>query len=198
MLFNLEWVTAEPDAVAQWDYGSTNGLAHHSVYRQDQELFSQQSAASAYSRSDQELAEWGTWYYATNDGDGTTYQSGSDSDVRGAFSSGGKLGNTKDGRFRAVNDNLPVFGFAVDLGQVNSNSANTLFSIGLSQPQSIQYTNGQNTTVSLPPLWKSYFSNDLDAVSLLFTCFYKSLLIFFPAVFLPWRLFHSHRHVQQS
>lgn len=94
-----------------------------------------------------------------------TYQSGSGQNVRGAFVSNGKLANTKDTRFRAINSDWPVFGYANDLGKVGSSrAASVMFSIGLYQQEAVQYL-GKNGNETLPSLWTSYFENDVAAVT---------------------------------
>lgn len=85
-------------------------------------------------------------------------------DVRGAFSSSGKLGNTQDTNFRPINQDWPVFGFATDLGDVTG-SVNTVYTLGLTQEEAIQF-DGATGVVPLTSLWTSYFSNENDAVSL--------------------------------
>lgn len=108
-------------------------------------------------------AEWGNWYWATDDGPDVTHQSGSDVDVRGTFTANGTLQNSQDTNYRVISDNWPVFAYAIDLGSVTSSPATTLFSIGLAQTEAIQYASPSGV-VALPSLWTSYFSDDLDAV----------------------------------
>ncbi|KAI9927911.1 hypothetical protein AWENTII_012429 [Aspergillus wentii] len=151
---SAEWVSGDRNAVAQWDYGVTDGgIAYHKVYRQTQLLFSE----------NRDQAEWGSWYWATNNADNLTYQSGSDSTVRGAFSKNGTLGDSEDKNYRAISSEWPVFGFAINLGSVGSSSASALFTIGLAQNDAIQYS-GPSGTNAVPSLWKSYYNNDLDAL----------------------------------
>lgn len=123
------------------------------MYRQTQLLFSEVS----------DQAEWGYWYWSTDNGDGLTYQSGQDVVVRALFESNGTLANSKDTKYRAIQDNWPVFGFAHDLGSVGSSTVSRLFSLGLTQEDAVQYA-GPSGTVAVPSLWTSYFSNELDAV----------------------------------
>lgn len=151
---SAEWVSGDRNAIAQWDYGTTDGVAYHKVYRQTQLAFSQNN----------EQAEWGSWYWATDASNGMTHQSGTDVDVRGQFSSKGSLSNDKDTNYRAISDNWPVFGFSSDLGSVSSAPVNTLFSIGLAQEEAIQYE-GSSSYSSIPSLWKSYFDTELEALS---------------------------------
>lgn len=142
--------------MAQWDYGVTDdGIAYHKVYRQNQLLFSEAK----------EQAEWGNWYWATESNDKLTHQSGPDVDVRGAFSTKGVLSNSVDSQYRTISKNWPVFGFAMDLGSVGSSPVDTLFTIGLAQAKAIQYS-GPKGIEAVPPLWTSYFDDDLAAVSI--------------------------------
>jgi hypothetical protein len=123
------------------------------VYRQEQLLFSEVA----------DQAEWGYWYWATDNADGMTYQSGQDSVVRGQFANNGDLANTQDSNYRSISDNWPVFGFAYDLGSVGTSAVTRRFSLGLTQDVAIQYA-GPNGTIQVPSLWKSYFSSDVAAV----------------------------------
>ncbi|KAJ5124174.1 uncharacterized protein N7515_007999 [Penicillium bovifimosum] len=151
---SAEWVSGDRNAIAQWEYGTTDGVAYHKVHRQTQLAYSQNN----------EQAEWGNWYWATDVSDHMTSQSGSGVDVRGKFMSDGKLTNGRDTKFRAIADNWPVFAFSSDLGSVNSSPVSTLFSLGLTQDQAIQYE-GASAYAPVPSLWKSYFKTELAALS---------------------------------
>jgi len=80
-----------------------------------------------------------------------TRQSGIDAILRTVFVIDGKLHNSEDTHFRAINDAFPVFGFALDLGSVNDPTPPTLFMIGLCQNEAIQFLGGNGVTV-LPSL----------------------------------------------
>ncbi|KAJ5220115.1 hypothetical protein N7468_009319 [Penicillium chermesinum] len=151
---SAEWVSGDRNAVAQWDYGTADGVSYHRVYRQTQLAFSEVNQQS----------EWGYWYWATDAVNSMTYQSGADTTVRGQFSQHGKLSNSGDTNYRAISNSWPVFGFASDLGSVGSSSASTLFSIGLTQDEAVQFE-GTSTYAPVPSLWKSYFSTDEDALT---------------------------------
>jgi hypothetical protein len=152
-----EWASGDRNAVAEWDYGVTDGgIAYHKVHRQTQLLFSEVSSK----------AEWGDWYWATESHEKMTHQSGSDVNVRGKFSSDGKLDNSKDTNYRPISQDWPVFAFAVDLEIVDSTPASTLFTIGLYQTDAIQY-NAPSGERSVPSLWTDYFSDERAAVRVL-------------------------------
>lgn len=150
-----EWASGDLSAVIEWDYGTSDGVAYHEFHRQSQTPITET----------REIPNWGTFYWSTSDSDGLSYQSGSDTDVRGAFKSKGALPNTKDTNFRAVNNNWPVFGFAKDLGTVSGNAVNTLFTIGLTQDDAIKLLGEGTDLTTYPSLWKSYFDSDLAAVT---------------------------------
>ena len=133
---------------------ATGGIAYHQFYRQTQLLWSETD----------DQTDYGNWYWATDNVAGLTFQSGAAPDVRSAFTTSGALANTNDTNFRAINDDFPTFAFAVDLGSVDATTVSTLFSLGLTQEQAIQF-DGANGDVSVPSLWTAYFSTELDAVS---------------------------------
>ncbi|KAF1357478.1 DUF1793-domain-containing protein [Lizonia empirigonia] len=151
---SAEWVSGDVAVTARWDFGLTDDVVYHRLSRHDPQVFSEVN----------DRAEWGNFYYATDAKKGVTYQSGADNDVRGAFVSDGKLASSNDSNFRAINDNWPVFGYGIDLGSVGATSVSTLFSLGLCQDEAIQFLGMDGLTV-LPSLWKSYFANDLAALT---------------------------------
>ena len=130
------------------------GIAYHKFYRQTQLLWSETG----------DQTDYGDWYWATDNVAGLTFQSGADTEVRPAFITSGALANTKDTNFRAINDQFPTFAFAVDLGSVEATTVGTLFSLGLTQEQAIQF-DGASGDVSVPSLWTSNYATELDAVS---------------------------------
>lgn len=93
--------------------------------------------------------------------------------MRGAFELNGKLANTQDSDFRAINNDFPVFGYAIDLGTIGSStlgigavdSVSTIFTIGLTQDLAAQFVGQSKSEVQVPSLWTSYFDTELAAVS---------------------------------
>lgn len=159
-----EWASGDRNAVVEWDFDVTDEhVAYHRFQRQTQLLFSE----------NRQQAEWGTWYWAVEDGEDLTHQSGSSDEVRQAFANKGKLSNTKDSDFRAISQNWPVFGFAVDFGTVQSETVDRLFTIGLDQQEAIQYSGG-NDDRAVPSLWTNYFDNGADALDFFYQDFDES------------------------
>lgn len=172
---SIEWASGDRLAVAEWEYGviptagtatsakfhhrrqtsnpKSSGIAYHKFYRQTQLLFSEVADQS----------EYGSWYWATDNVTGLSHQSGSDIEVRRAFTSTVKLSNTEDNNFRPIKQSYPTFGFAVGLGAVASTPIHTLFTLGHAQEQAVQF-NGAQGVVAVPTLWKGYYNTELDAV----------------------------------
>ncbi|WPG98109.1 Hypothetical protein R9X50_00089500 [Acrodontium crateriforme] len=144
---------ATKTATAPINKASKDGVAFHKVWRQEQLEFSEVN----------QQANWGNWYYATDNAKNLTHQSGADADVRGQFLTNGFLLNTQDVDYRAINDRYPVFGFALDLGVVTKSPVDTLFQLSLHQEHCIQFE-GANGVEQLPCLWNSYFNSETAAV----------------------------------
>ncbi|OTA84699.1 hypothetical protein M434DRAFT_83133 [Hypoxylon sp. CO27-5] len=152
---SAEWASGDLSAIVQWDYNSADGVAYHQFERQNQQPISETN----------QLPNWGTWFWSTKDVDNLSWQSGADTDVRGAFINNGVLPNTKDTNFRAVQDSWPVFGFANDLGSVGSASVSTLYSIGITQDGAINLLGEGSDLTTYPSLWTSYFGSDVEAMT---------------------------------
>lgn len=148
-------MSGDRTTTATWDYGTTdNGVAYHKVSRQTQLAFSEVS----------DQGEWGDWYWATDNSENLTYQSGIADNVRAAFAANGTLGDSQDSDYRAISTDWPIFAFAHDLGSVES-AVSVLYSIGLAQTDAIQYEGSSSGSTILPSLWTSYFSTGPEAVS---------------------------------
>ena len=129
-------------------------MAYHHFALQDQAAWSEVN----------DQAQWGDWYYASSDAAGLTHASGSDSDVRNQFITNGTLSNTEDTNYRAINDDYPVFGFAMDYGNVGTTSKNTIFSMFLAQQDPIQFNDGSGLK-PVPSYWLTQYSNNQDALA---------------------------------
>ncbi|RMZ71230.1 putative glutaminase [Pyrenophora seminiperda CCB06] len=160
---SAEWTSGNINDVAQWSYGVTGDLVYHKVWKQNQQPFNEVS----------DRAEWGNWYYTTKVVDGFSYRSGADVDVRSEFDKTGSLANTQDTQFRPINQNWPVFGYALNMSSVGSTPKSQLFTIGLCQDDAIQFLGAKGLT-TLPSLWKSYFGNDVAALSFFYNDYQKS------------------------
>jgi hypothetical protein len=104
-----------------------------------------------------QLAAWGTILWSTPQRSGLTYQSGQDVVVRGQFLANGTLSDTNDTNYRAINDNWPVFAFAVDLGQVKQRAGSVELSIGHVRTPAVSYLG-----TGLASLWTTYWASWQD------------------------------------
>jgi hypothetical protein len=154
-----EWASGEHDAVVQWEYHESGNIAYHQVYRQTQVVFDENNKPNGNG-----MANWGNVYWATDRVSGLSIASGADTIVRNSFINSGRLDGTQDHNYRAIQQDWPVMGFAVDVGSVGVQPVSTLFTIGLLQQQAVQFVGAQGLT-SLPALWTSYFPNEENAVS---------------------------------
>jgi Domain of unknown function (DUF5127)/Domain of unknown function (DUF4965)/Domain of unknown function (DUF1793)/Domain of unknown function (DUF4964) len=146
-----EWCSGDDSQGITWApyqvTGTGGGVQAWAVSLQNQQPLTEQD----------QLAAWGTVVWATPRRSGLTFQSGRDLDVRGGFCANGKLANSNDTSYRAINDNWPVFGLAVDLGQVGGQAVTVPFAVGQVRTPAVSYQ-GQN----LQPLWTTYFSGVQD------------------------------------
>jgi hypothetical protein len=152
-------VSGDTNSAAQWETTNSGDLAYHKLWRQTQIEFDESDKPHGNG-----MAEWGNVYYITNNDEYLTVQTGPDVNVRDAFVADGKLGDTLDSNYRAINDKWPVFAFAHDLGHVGHKVQSRLFSIGLLQQNAVQFL-GADGLVSLPSLWTSHFPTEHEAVS---------------------------------
>ncbi|KAG6035475.1 hypothetical protein E4U41_006078 [Claviceps citrina] len=153
-----EWASGDTNAVIRWDTSSAAGIRSHRFYKEQQSEF----------QEDGENAAWGTWYWSTADQQGVSYKIGADVDVRGQFLQSGRLDNKVDSQFRAVRDRWPVFAFSRNLGTVRASPVSTLFTIGVAQKNSIQFTGQAAQPQAVPSLWTSYFPTERDLVRFFF------------------------------
>ncbi|KAG8881508.1 hypothetical protein FRB98_004291 [Tulasnella sp. 332] len=99
---------------------------------------------------------------ATQETETMTYQTGQDIVVRGQFISNGKLSNTQDSAFRAVNNDWPVFAFAHDLGTVTTTAtAPVVYTVGRVRDPAIEYLIANDATQARSSyFWSTYATVD--------------------------------------
>ncbi|KAI2618159.1 glutaminase A [Hypoxylon sp. NC1633] len=152
---SAEWASGSLDSIVTWDYQSADGVAYHTFQLQDQAPISETN----------NQANWGTWFWSTQDGENLSWQSGEDTVVRGAFITGGSLPNSKDSNYRAVQDKWPVFGFAHNLGSVGSGSVSILYTIGITQDGAVSLLGTGSDLTVYPALWNDYFGSNVEAMT---------------------------------
>ncbi|KAF7301796.1 DUF1793-domain-containing protein [Mycena indigotica] len=150
---SAEWVSGDNSLAVKWNSTTTGSILTHQVQLQTQNVFSEVNDHTQY----------GSAFYSTPNTVSATYQTGADVTVRAQFINNGKLGNTLDTNFRAINNNWPVFGLAHDLGSVTTASAPVLFSVGHIRDPAIQYIVTGGALQSRSSYFLSQFSTS-DAV----------------------------------
>jgi len=88
---------------------------------------------------------------------------------RNNFTEVGKLGNISDTNFRAINDNLPVMAFALDLGNITQSENPLVFAMGLFMDPAIYYLPCRASTTEVMhmahrSLWQCRWGNIWEAV----------------------------------
>jgi hypothetical protein len=100
-------------------------------------------------------AQWGTMILATPQLPGLTYQSGPSETVRAQFVEQGRLLDSDDSAYTSIGgDGYPSFGFALDLGEVDSQPQTRQFSLGHVRTPLVSFLGK-----ALQPLWTEYFSD---------------------------------------
>lgn len=155
---SAEWASGDRSQVAEWSQGVVRGasgdISYHKFWRQLQQEFSENS----------DQAAWGYWYYATETGNGVTYQSGGHTTVRQQYVENGSLQDSNDTNFRAIDNDFPVFGFSKDLGSVGTKSVETWFTINLLQRNSVQFNSGGGLQ-PVPAFWTNTHADELSAIA---------------------------------
>ncbi|KAK7470513.1 hypothetical protein VKT23_001939 [Stygiomarasmius scandens] len=154
-----EWVSGNTTSFIKWTTSIQDALSHE-VQLQNQTDFA----------PGDRILQGSVFYSTLNQASGLTYQTGADVNLRALFINSGRLNNTQDSEFRAIQDNWPVFAYAHDLGTVNSTSSDpVVYAVGSVRDPAIEYIveNGQLQNRSL------YFWNQFSEVQYGITSFLK-------------------------
>ena len=156
-----DWASVDTSAVVEWaSKSSKDGKTFsHTLSRQNQLLFTEEKSYNGG------VAYWGEWLYTTNiDNKTMSWQTGSNTQVRTQFVQKGSLANTGDTKFRAVEDNTPVFAFSHNLGSVTKAGASATWTIGLYQDDVLQFLS-KTGLKNMKPYWSNFWTDPLDAAS---------------------------------
>lgn len=150
-----EWISGNDNLEVTWSSSITNDHVILLTQLQSQEPFTDVS----------DHAHDSTAYYCMSAVSGMTWQIGQDIINRGIFTNNSQLKNTSDTQFRAVSDNWPVFGIAVDVGSVGSAPSTPLvWAIGVVRNSSVQYSGSSAIPTQRSAYYWSNFSNAIDVV----------------------------------
>ncbi|KAJ7276535.1 DUF1793-domain-containing protein [Mycena haematopus] len=126
---SAEWVSGDNSLTVDWNSTTSGSILTHQVQLQTPTVFGEVNDHTQY----------GSAFYSTPNTVGATFQTGQDIVVRAQFVNNGKLANTLDTNFRAIEDDWPVFGFAHDLGTVTRASVPVVFSVGHIRDPALEY-----------------------------------------------------------
>ncbi|KAJ3759151.1 hypothetical protein EV360DRAFT_82372 [Lentinula raphanica] len=139
---SINWTTTAADEVITHQ----SQLQHQTVYTEDESRILQGSVyystrhVSYPSRFSISLYLRLTAVAGYPQADGATFQTGHSTTIRSHFIQHGKLANTRDTNYRAINNDWPAFGFARALGKVTKESPKyAVFSVGHVRDPVVKY-----------------------------------------------------------
>jgi hypothetical protein len=138
-----EWASSNESELIDWQTTSDATGRYWTVDLQSPEPLTENN----------QMANWGSVVWASQQSPSLTYQSGYSVNVRSQFAATGNLLNSSDPNPRAINDQQPAFAFAVNFGTSQGTAS---FAIGHVRTPLISY--GQSATPLLP-LWTRYYSD---------------------------------------
>ncbi|KAF9268096.1 DUF1793-domain-containing protein [Marasmius fiardii PR-910] len=151
---SAEWVSGDSALAANWTT-TTDGILAHRIQLQNPQNYQEVN----------EQIQHGSFYYSTLSGSGVSYQTGADRILRTQFVANGTLYNNQDSKFRAVQDNFPVFAFAHDIGPVSSESPPpVVIALGHVRDPVIQYITANGVLQDRAPYFLKQFTKPLDAI----------------------------------
>ncbi|KAF8974432.1 DUF1793-domain-containing protein [Flammula alnicola] len=145
---SAEWVSGDNSLTVNWTTIAGN-IVTHQVQLARQIPFTEVNDHTQY----------GSAFYSTMNTINTTFQSGADVVVRAQFINNGRLANTLDTNFRAIQDSWPVFGLSHDLGSVISATDPVVFSVGHIREPALQYIIANGATQPRSLYFWSQFSS---------------------------------------
>ena len=139
-----EWASSQESGKITWQASTTRKNRYWSVQLKTQAPLKEYA----------QMAQWGRAIWGCPRAANLTYQSGSEADVRKKFATAGRLADTSDRDFRAIDDRLPVFAFARDFGTVRAGQRTTRFLIGHVRTPLVSYGTSAKRIL---PLWTKYW-----------------------------------------
>ncbi|KAJ7044481.1 DUF1793-domain-containing protein [Mycena alexandri] len=152
---SAEWVSGDNTLTVNWTSTTTGSILTHQVQLENPSVFAEINDHTQY----------GSAFYSTPNTVSATFQTGADVTVRAQFINNGKLANTLDTAFRAIDDNWPVFGFAHDLGTITTATTPVVFSVGHIRDPALEYIVASGGTQSRNLLFMSEFSTSAAVIS---------------------------------
>ncbi|KAJ7283980.1 DUF1793-domain-containing protein [Mycena rebaudengoi] len=171
---SAEWVSGDNGLVVDWNSTTSGSILTHQVQLASQTVFGENGDHTQCKRAilpntkirltQQQMGLLSTPYRMQTAGV-TTYQTGSDVNVRTQFVNNGRLANTLDTGFRAINNNWPVFGLSRDLGSISAATAPVVFSVGHIRDPVINYVVAGGGLQARSPYFLSEFPTSASLIS---------------------------------
>ncbi|KAH9000741.1 hypothetical protein EDB86DRAFT_3075191 [Lactarius hatsudake] len=150
-----EWNSGDRGQMLRWSTTSTSDVVYHTVNLQNPAVFNEIN----------NMAEWGSFYYAMKSANGLTFKIAQDSISRTFFVQNGSLDNQTDPVFRAINDKFAVFAISRDLGTIQATADPVVWTVGLTMDQVINYTDISGAAPRPRSLfYKTQYSNDTSLI----------------------------------
>ncbi|KAH9171795.1 hypothetical protein EDB89DRAFT_1886504 [Lactarius sanguifluus] len=150
-----EWNSGDRGQMLRWSTTSTRDVVYHTVNLQNPAVFNEIN----------NMAEWGSFYYAMKSANGLTFKIAQDSVSRTFFVHNGSLDNQTDPVFRAINDKFAVFAISRDLGTIQATEDPVVWTVGLTMDQVINYTDLSGAAPRPRNLfYKTQYSNDTSLI----------------------------------
>ncbi|KAI9433016.1 hypothetical protein H4582DRAFT_2188438 [Lactarius indigo] len=150
-----EWNSGDRGQMLRWSTTSTSDVVYHAANLQNPVVFNEIN----------NMAEWGSFYYAMKSANGVTFKIAQDSDSRTFFVHNGTLDNQTDGTFRAISDKFAVFAISRDLGTIQATEDPVVWTVGLTMDQVINYTDISGAAPRPRSLfYKTQYPNDTSLI----------------------------------
>ncbi|KAF8518821.1 hypothetical protein BU17DRAFT_66217 [Hysterangium stoloniferum] len=150
-----QFVSSNPANILTWNTTLTSKLIYHQAQQSTIRLFMENN----------DMSEDGAQYFAfaTTPGVAVTWLTADSETGRVGFSTNGKLTNTSDTKYRAINDAWPVMAFSLELGNITQTSNSLVFALGLVRDPVLTYITSDGSQ-NRNPLWSIRWKNVGDAI----------------------------------
>ncbi|KAH9164532.1 hypothetical protein EDB89DRAFT_415428 [Lactarius sanguifluus] len=150
-----EWNSGNRSQVMLWSTTSINNVVYHSVKLQNPNVFNEIN----------NMAEWGSFYYAMQSLSNVTFKIAKDIVSRPYFALNGFLDDQTETFSRAIALDFAVFAISRDLGTIQATEDPVVWTVGLTMDQVINYTDPLGAAPRQRSLfYKTRYSDDTSLI----------------------------------
>ncbi|KAH9000742.1 hypothetical protein EDB86DRAFT_3075192 [Lactarius hatsudake] len=150
-----EWNSGNRSEVLLWSTTSINNIVYHSVKLQNPKVFNEIN----------NMAEWGSFYYAMQSLSNVTFKIAKDIVSRRYFALNGFLDDQTETFSRAIALDFAVFAISRDLGTIQATEDPVVWTVGLTMDQVINYTDPLGAAPRQRSLfYKTRYSDDTSLI----------------------------------